>query len=144
MYSCTFWLGHYLHQCWSGNMSIFKHFKKEHIFFSGKNFKQQKLNQQKIYVFFSVQNSRNYQLYGIYSGIKHRYLIMSFFTSYNPSSTSLLFNFYFFISTIYYIHIKVHKNKSTATDAGRSTFSYLILNRKQFTKLYILLTMMAL
>ena len=32
--------------------------------------------------------------------------------------------------------------RAPPTGAGRSTFSYLILNCKQFTKLYILLTMM--
>jgi hypothetical protein len=34
------------------------------------------------------------------------------------------------------------KTRAPPTGAGRSTFSYLILNCKQFTKLYILLTMM--
>jgi hypothetical protein len=34
----------------------------------------------------------------------------------------------------------IYKTKAPLTGAGRSTFSYLILNCKQFTKLYILLT----
>ena len=34
----------------------------------------------------------------------------------------------------------VFKTRAPPTGAGRSTFSYLILNCKQFTKLYILLT----
>ena len=36
----------------------------------------------------------------------------------------------------------VIKTRALPMGAGRLTFSYLILNCKQFTKLYILLTMM--
>jgi hypothetical protein len=37
---------------------------------------------------------------------------------------------------------KLKLTRASPTGAGRSTFSYLILNCKQFTKLYILQTMM--